>query len=925
QQAAYVEERVVSRVTVDRDAPSSTVRSYDHQVGAVNYLGAFQRLAIQASDATSSVARVEIGVGRDANDLTWRTAEPCEDGVAWCPAFDAREVGGEGRVTIQTRATDVAGNVEQPVTRYTFLVDTTAPALDITVAEGALVPRDPVSTGRGATVTLRGTVRDPDLAGGHPGSGVASVGLEILDAEGRPTRAGGQLALIQGEAWHVTYPVADLMGGSYTLRLRTEDRRGNRQSLTRIVQINRDGPALALHTPGTSEADGQLGVGAPLSGVVTPTLGGGLASVETALIARASFLSNEVPPDNEVLHLTMDEQGRNDSLQLFDLAGGGSITCQSEAIFARCPSSGWPGRIGQALAFAKTTALIVPNSPELNPDDSFTMALWVVPGQLDHTTPEASFLRKGNPAGQGYALALRPDGYRAYLGSAILDLPFPAASAELSRWHHLSVTWQRNGELRGYLNGELVATTAAGSASLASSDDLWIGNDGVSEPLLLDEVRLFRRALEASEVRQLASSATPVVELGFEAQALVGDGVELSNSAAGMPHATLLTGPDDARNKVAQGQVGASSLNLDGLDDRVRVPDVRLKQHAFTVAFWAQRSEVDRYEVVVSQGDVSTGARLALGFNANNQFFCGFQDDELRTPETVSDPNWHHWACTYDYTTGERVIYRDGQLVAADRTAPDAYHGTGALWLGAGEQGSNHHFKGQLDDLKIYQRSLTADQVRSLTAAGWQPTTLSAQGSGVTEASWQTTPPLGLEGTYALHLRSTDSVGNQQILSAAWIGQLDTLAPRAVLTRQIAPTQTTYELIASDLNLDADALSFAPCQLQEGTSERYVLPWLLAAAGRGYVLPFRTTFRCTVEGTQSGAVSATVRDRLGNETTASLGEGAAMPVMHAEQASLLAPISPAALVIAQPAAVEVGAANVMTPLATAEITTPPPL
>ncbi len=275
--------------------------------------------------------------------------------------------------------------------------------------------------------------------------------------------------------------------------------------------------------------------------------------------------------------------------------------------------------------------------------------------------------------------------------------------------------------------------------------------------------------------------------------------------------------------------------------------------------------------------------------------------------------------------TGERVIYRDGELLAADRTAPDAYHGTGALWLGAGEQGTNHHFKGQLDDLKIYQRSLTADQVRALTVAGWQPTTLSAQGSGVTEASWQTTPPLGLEGNYALHLRSTDSVGNQQILSAAWIGQLDTLAPRAVLTRQIAPTQTTYELIASDLNLDADALSFAPCELHEGTSERYVLPWLLAAAGRGYVLPFRTTFRCTVEGTQSGAVRATVRDRLGNETTASLGEGAAMPAMHAEQARLLAPISPAALVIAQPAAVEVGAANVMTPLATAESSTTPPL
>jgi Concanavalin A-like lectin/glucanases superfamily len=69
-------------------------------------------------------------------------------------------------------------------------------------------------------------------------------------------------------------------------------------------------------------------------------------------------------------------------------------------------------------------------------------------------------------------------------------------------WTHIAATYD-GANLRFYVNGALVATKAQTGAMAPSTGPLWIGNNTVyNEPYsgLIDEVRVYNRALSATEI-----------------------------------------------------------------------------------------------------------------------------------------------------------------------------------------------------------------------------------------------------------------------------------------------------------------------------------------------------------------------------------------------------------------------------------------
>ncbi len=85
----------------------------------------------------------------------------------------------------------------------------------------------------------------------------------------------------------------------------------------------------------------------------------------------------------------------------------------------------------------------------------------------------------------------------------------------LNTWVFLTATFTANGARNIYLNGSLVATSAAGGHS-TNSNPLWIGNNLVFGPRYfqgsIDEVAVFDRALTASEVANLYAAASVIPE-----------------------------------------------------------------------------------------------------------------------------------------------------------------------------------------------------------------------------------------------------------------------------------------------------------------------------------------------------------------------------------------------------------------------------
>jgi hypothetical protein len=90
---------------------------------------------------------------------------------------------------------------------------------------------------------------------------------------------------------------------------------------------------------------------------------------------------------------------------------------------------------------------------------------------------------------------------------------------------------------------------------------------------------------------------------------------------------------------------------------------------------------------------------------------------------SVKDGVWHHLGVTYDGTT--QIVYLDGANIGNTQKEQHPYSGiyhyqlgTGATWGRKGGEGGWHSFKGEIDEFTIYNRHLSAEEVRAIFNAG---------------------------------------------------------------------------------------------------------------------------------------------------------------------------------------------------------------
>ncbi|HSV64399.1 MAG TPA: LamG domain-containing protein [Mycobacteriales bacterium] len=158
-----------------------------------------------------------------------------------------------------------------------------------------------------------------------------------------------------------------------------------------------------------------------------------------------------------------------------------------------------------------------------------------------------------------------------------------------------------------------------------------------------------------------------------------------------------------------------TALSFDGASDYLDCgTKLALAGTDFTVELWARRPSAGRMDYLLTQNtqNQTAGKSLHIGFRETNQFTFDFWGDGMNTA-APSDSRWHHWACTYERATGDRVIYRDGQEVLRGR-AKGQYTGSGQLVLGAiPVAGSVSKAKVEMDEVRIWGRARTGEEVRT--------------------------------------------------------------------------------------------------------------------------------------------------------------------------------------------------------------------
>ena len=160
-------------------------------------------------------------------------------------------------------------------------------------------------------------------------------------------------------------------------------------------------------------------------------------------------------------------------------------------------------------------------------------------------------------------------------------------------------------------------------------------------------------------------------------------------------------------------------LYLDGDGDYIAAgSSLDLNSVSFSVCAWVRRDSIGATHYIFGQGATgSANIALHIGFRDSNVFTFAFYGDDLNTPSSYTDTDWHHWACTYNASTNARLIYRDGSQVANDTATAD-FQGSGTVYIANAPYSSLLSLHGAIKDVLVYDDVLTSGEVSTIYGGG---------------------------------------------------------------------------------------------------------------------------------------------------------------------------------------------------------------
>jgi hypothetical protein len=396
-----------------------------------------------------------------------------------------------------------------------------------------------------------------------------------------------------------------------------------------------------------------------------------------------------------------------------------------------------PGEVDQAFSFGGNVANYVSIAPAADLDlAQFTIDAWVFP-----TTSSGVryILAKEPPASNSsnYYLALE-DGNFIEFGFMPGQYQFVDSNLAVpaNAWSHIAGTYD-GATLKLYINGAINVTTNADPSFLVPpfGQPLAIGsrasNNTDAFVGLIDEVEVFGRALSDAEVHKIYDGGSdgkcPCVQLS---PGMVGwwPGEGDASDIQGGNNGILQNGVTFVTGEVGQG------FSLNGTDQSVEITSNENLEitGAISVDAWVKADDLTGLRTIVSKynnGDLS-----------QRSWFLGIRDGIIQwgvqngstyryvdAPNPVSTGVWMHIAGTFDPNTQDVKIYVDGVDIAAPLEGGSGTVSTIGTGIGTpieigrlfnGDPSVQDFFAGVIDEVEIFNRPLTPDEVASIYNAG---------------------------------------------------------------------------------------------------------------------------------------------------------------------------------------------------------------
>lgn len=318
----------------------------------------------------------------------------------------------------------------------------------------------------------------------------------------------------------------------------------------------------------------------------------------------------------------------------------------------------------------------------------------------------------------------------------------PANPVNLNEWTHI-VGVADGANAITYVNGVQVGSIAAGDTYTAYTvPNIFISGSGSTNPVLsgtylnglIDEVRVYNRALGASEITALYNSGAAKLKapnnLGLVGYWPMNEGTStIAGDFSGNGNsATAVGGPGAwATGKLGKAydlqQVNNGHFNAGSAASLDNIEKITI------VAWTAPDNAGETSSGACSGGNLIQKAEWCFGFAGTSnkwklQYRWSFGGTNWITSSAPFTPNgtYHHVALTYDgsSTSNDPVIYVDGIPQTLDDASPGGTRNDdsgGDLIIGMGVADINE-YDGRIDEIRVYNRVLSAAEITSLYNSG---------------------------------------------------------------------------------------------------------------------------------------------------------------------------------------------------------------
>lgn len=370
------------------------------------------------------------------------------------------------------------------------------------------------------------------------------------------------------------------------------------------------------------------------------------------------------------------------------------------------------GRYGGALGFLKEgDCASVADSPELRLTEEFTIEAWVRPDGGIYEDPVV-VRESGGEDIFGLGIGSTEEGYaEAFIGEGgAAQTAVGGPEIREYEWVHLAATWDGQ-KIRLYVDGELADTQAA-SAPGGAEGGLRIGCDSPNGPFggRIDELRVYGRTLNQGEVAADMETpletpkATPVAKYSFDEA-----NEETTADLSGDGHTATVEGAKWTEH----GRYGGAYEFDAEEEDVLKIPASEELDfdEEFTLEAWVRPSGEDNHHapLVDKQEGSGLGYFLYEGGTVSDRPVGAIEEgqEHVHADDPLPAHAWSHVALTF---TGNRTyLYVDGELIDNGAAEP-VVTSEGALEIG-GSTGTGDYFDGRIDEVRIYNRGLSAAEI----------------------------------------------------------------------------------------------------------------------------------------------------------------------------------------------------------------------